>query len=127
MRIAWQLPLAALAAAGLLSGCTGGKAIPAYYLGTGGSPQRGKQVIVQYKCGSCHEIPGVPGAHGNFGPPLDFMSRRTYIAGDFPNVPVNLVHWIQAPTSMKPKTAMPDLGLSKQEAADAAAYLQTLR
>jgi cytochrome c1 len=37
------------------------------------------------------------------------------------------VHWIESPTSMKPKTAMPDLGLTQTQATDVAAYLQTLR
>lgn len=32
-----------------------------------------------------------------------------------------------SPRSMKPKTAMPDLGLSGQQAKDVAAYLETLR
>jgi cytochrome c len=72
-------------------------------------------------------IPGVPGAHGTFGPPLNLMALRTYIAGEFPNDLENLTRWIQAPTAMKPKTTMPDLGLSEQEAAHAAEYLETLR
>jgi cytochrome c1 len=55
------------------------------------------------------------------------MGSRTMIAGDFPNMPENLAHWVQAPTSMKPKTAMPDLGLTDQQARDVAAYLETLR
>jgi len=62
-----------------------------------------------------------------FGPPLTSFGDRTYIAGNFPNVPKNLVHWIMAPQMMKPKTAMPDLGLSEQQARDVAAYLYTLR
>lgn len=72
-------------------------------------------------------IPGIDHADGSFGPPLIAMSRRTYIAGEFPNVPQNLVHWIQSPPSMKPKTAMPVLGLAQQEATDVASYLETLR
>jgi cytochrome c len=55
------------------------------------------------------------------------MSRRTYIAGEFPNDPQNLVSWIESPPSLKPKTAMPVLGLSRQEATDVASYLETLR
>lgn len=72
-------------------------------------------------------IPGVRHANGAFGPPLMAMSRRTYIAGEFPNIPANLVRWIQSPTSMKPRTAMPDLGLTHQQATDVASYLDTLR
>lgn len=123
--IAAVVLIAGLAAG--LSGCLGGKAHPGYRVATGGSPQRGEQVIVHYECGKCHTIPGIHDAHGVFGPPLNFMGSRTIVAGNFPNVPDNLVHWIQSPTSMKPKTAMPDLGLSEQQARDAAAYLETLR
>lgn len=110
-----------------LCGCDAGKAKRGYAVATGGSAERGVQVIEHYKCGQCHTIPGIHGAHGVFGPPLIEMGNRTMIAGNFPNVPENLVHWVKAPTSMKPKTAMPDLGLSDQQARDVAAYLESLR
>lgn len=84
-------------------------------------------MIVKYKCGRCHTIPGIPGANGVFGPPLNFMGRRTMIAGNFPNDPENLVRWIMSPQAMKPQTAMPQLGLTDRDARDAAAYLYTLR
>lgn len=124
-RAQWAVVLAVAAAC--LAGCRGGKEKSAYVPVSGGSAQQGKQVIVKYRCGSCHMIPGVPGARGVFGPPLEMMALRTYIAGEFPNNPQNLTHWIEAPTAMKPRTAMPDLGLSGQEALNAAAYLETLR
>lgn len=111
----------------LLAGCDAGKERSAYSIATSGSAQQGKHVIVKYGCGQCHMIPGIPGAHGTFGPPLDMMALRTYIAGEFPNSPENLTRWIWAPTAMKPKTTMPDLGLTQQEAKNAAAYLETLR
>lgn len=46
-----------------------------------------------------------------------------YIAGMLNNEPDNLMHWIRDPKSVNPKTAMPVLGLSAQDAADIAAYL----
>lgn len=113
--------------AGLLSGCTGGKQTAAYQPEIAGSPQTGRVVIEQFRCGKCHAIPGIPNADGVFGPPLNTMSRRTFIAGEFPNTPPNLVRWVQAPKSMKPKTDMPDLGLTHDQATDVAAYLETLR
>ncbi len=113
--------------AAVLSGCTGGQTLQPYTVGTGGYAHRGQQVMMKYRCGSCHTVPGIRNANGVFGPPLIYMARRTYIAGEFPNQPDNLVHWIMSPTSMKPATAMPDLGLSEQDARDAAAYLYTLR
>ena len=45
----------------------------------------------------------------------------------FANTPDNLVHWVMAPQSMKPRTAMPELGLTESQARDVAAYLYTLR
>jgi cytochrome c len=112
---------------GLLSGCTGGKVLGSYQVATGGNRARGEQVIIHYKCGSCHTIPGIHNANGVFGPPLNELARRSIIGGEFPNEPQNLVRWVMSPTSMKPATAMPDLGLSEQQARDAAAYLETLR
>jgi cytochrome c len=116
-----------LVLAGLLCGCTGGQATARYSAAVGGSPQPGKQLIAQYKCGTCHTVPGVPGARGVFGPPLNFLGRRTMLAGNFPNTPDYLVRWIMSPQTMKPGTAMPDLGLDERQARDVAAYLETLR
>jgi cytochrome c len=128
MRIRYcQLGVIVSITAGLLAGCTGGRTVQSYPIATGGYAHRGKQIMVQRHCGSCHTIPGIRNANGVFGPPLAFFARRTYIAGNFPNAPDYLVHWIMSPTSMKPKTAMPDLGLSEQQARDVAAYLYTLR
>lgn len=94
---------------------------------TGGDAARGHAVIATAGCGSCHTIPGVDAANGLVGPPLLWFSRRTYIAGELPNTPENLVHWVQAPTSIEPATAMPTIGLTEQQARDVAAYLYTLR
>lgn len=111
----------------LLSGCTGGQTPRPMPVATGGVAKRGRLSIANYHCGACHTIPGIRGAHGVFGPPLNFMGRRTYIAGEFPNTPNTLAHWIMSPTSMKPGTAMPDLNVPQQQARDIAAYLYTLR
>lgn len=114
-------------AAGIVSGCSGGQKIESYTPITGGYAHRGKQIMEQRECGTCHTIPGIPNANGVFGPPLMMFARRSYIAGNFPNTPSYLVRWIMSPKSLKPKTAMPDLGLSRQQARDVAAYLYTLR
>ena len=111
----------------LLSGCTGGQQPRRIAVATGGVPGVGRQVIAKYHCGECHTIPGIRGAHGVFGPPLNAMGRRTYIAGQIPNAPDNLVHWIMEPTSLKPQTAMPDLNIPEQQARDVAAYLYSLQ
>ena len=69
-----------------------------------------------------------------FGAPRVWWGRRwsrsrvrTYIGGNFPNTPDTLMHWIMAPQAMKPKTAMPTLGLSQPQARDVVAYLETLQ
>jgi cytochrome c len=117
----------AFAALALLSGCTGGRTVFAYTTPTGGDFARGKQLIAAYGCGSCHLIPGISGAEGMVGPPLLAFGRRTYIAGEIPNKPANLVVWLINPKSVEPGTAMPVLGLSEQQARDISAYLYSLR
>jgi cytochrome c1 len=93
----------------------------------GGDPSRGATAIARFDCGSCHTVPGIAGAHGQVAAPLLWFSRRTFIAGVLPNTPDNLIRWIREPNVVEPKTAMPTLGLSDQEARDVAAYLYTLR
>jgi len=93
----------------------------------GGDVNRAKQEMQMYGCGSCHEIPGVPAAHGAVGPPLSGMGKRAYVAGKLPNEPDNLIYWIQHPQSVWPGNAMPNLGVTDQDARDIAAYLYTLK
>jgi cytochrome c1 len=128
-----RLPLATIAATAVMGaclvfeGCTGGQTKPSYSLSSIGNPQHGKELISSYGCGACHIVPGVRSARGLVGPPLFDFSERTMIAGELPNTPPNLVRWIQNPKIVEPNTAMPDLGLSQQQAYDIAAYLYTLR
>lgn len=93
----------------------------------GGSVPRGRELIKEIGCGSCHTIPGVTGATAKVGPSLDGIASRAYVGGVAENTPENLVQWIQNPPAMSPKTAMPNLGLSPAQAKDIAAYLYTLR
>lgn len=89
--------------------------------------KRGRDHMQYYGCGSCHTIPGVPGAHATVGPPLDRMGVRTYIAGTLPNSPQHLAQWIQHPQQVHPGTAMPELGVTSADASDIAQYLEELR
>jgi cytochrome c len=89
--------------------------------------RRGQMLITIYGCGSCHETPGVAGAHGMVGPPLTHMARRTIIAGLLPNTAPNMVHWLRAPQSLVPGNAMPNMGIGERDGRDLAAYLATLR
>jgi cytochrome c len=109
----------------LTSGCTESPP-PTQQTVAGGDARRGARLIAAYGCGSCHAIPGVPGARGNVGPPLTAFAERTYIAGALRNEPVALVRWIRFPQFVEPGTAMPDLGVTEQQARDIAAYLYTL-
>lgn len=108
------------------AGCRGGRQEHAYRPATGGSPARGKALVVAFGCGACHTIPGVRGAAGVVGPPLTTFARRSFIAGEAPNTPENLVRWIRDPQSIEPATAMPKLDLTEAQARDVAAYLYTL-
>lgn len=94
---------------------------------TGGDPRRGHAAIHTHGCSSCHTIPGVDGADALVGPPLDHLASRTYIGGVLPNTPDNLVRWILDPPGVDPKTAMPNLHVSEQDARDIAGYLYTLK
>jgi mono/diheme cytochrome c family protein len=90
-------------------------------------PQRGRIAVQQYACGTCHEIPGIVGATQPVGPPLAGIGSRPYIAGILPNTRDNMIAWLQRPSAVDPRTAMPDLALSARDAADIAALLETLR
>lgn len=92
----------------------------------GGDPARGRSLIPEYGCGSCHVIPGVPGAEGKVGPPLTHFAERSFIAGNLRNEPTALAHWIRFPDHVEPGTAMPNLGVTEAHARDIAAYLYTL-
>ncbi len=94
---------------------------------TGGDPARGKEIIPRYGCEACHSIPGVAGAHGQVGPPLDGIAGRPALAGGLPNTPDNLMRWIRDPQAIQPGTAMPVLGVTERDVRDIAAYLYTLR
>jgi cytochrome c2 len=94
---------------------------------TGGEPGIGKQVIQQYGCGSCHTIPGIPGANALVGPSLEHIASRMYIAGVLTNTPEHMLRWLQDPPAVDPLTAMPNLGVTEADARDMAGYLYTLR
>jgi cytochrome c1 len=93
----------------------------------GGDAAHGRDVIAAVGCGGCHQIPGVAGANGRVGPPLDHLGARTVLAGYFPNTPANLVGWIEAPQRLLPGNAMPNPEINDHDARDVAAYLYSLR
>ena len=57
------------------------------------------------------------------GPSLERLKVKMYVAGTLTNTPHNLMRWIQDPQQIRPHTAMPNLGVSLEDARDIAAYL----
>jgi cytochrome c len=92
----------------------------------GGDLSRGRRAISAYGCGACHVVPGVVGARGLVGPPLNSFAHRAYVAGSLPNTPTNLVRFLQVPQSIRPGSAMPNLDVAEADARDIAAYLYSL-
>ena len=107
----------------LLAGCWSEQLPQTSQLVPNGNPQRGRELVVDYGCQTCHAIPTVGGAPSYVGPPLEHWPQRNYIAGQFVNSPINLVAWLQNPQQMSPGTAMPNLGVTQQDARDMAAFL----
>jgi cytochrome c len=92
----------------------------------GGNARAGAHAIRKYGCIACHTIAGVPGARGLVGPPLDGIADRSYLAGELPNTPANMMRWIQHPREVEPHTAMPEMSVTEDDSRDIAAYLYTL-
>jgi cytochrome c2 len=121
---------AALLAALLLlcaAGCRGDARRLALTDVPGGDPDAGRAALRVYGCEACHTIPGIRSAQADVGPPLADFAYRQFIAGELPNSANNLVFWIRFPQEVEPGTAMPNLGVTEQDALDIAAYLATLR
>ena len=90
---------------------------------TGGEPRQGERLMQHYGCGTCHQIPGVPGASGTVGPALAGLGQRSYLAGKLSNSPENLLRWIQYPQQVVPGNAMPNMNIPDEDARHIAAYL----
>ncbi len=85
----------------------------------------GKALFLQKGCVACHTIEGV--SSGTVGPNLTHQGSNPQIAGVLPNNKDNVIKWISNPPAVKPGTAMPNLGLTPDEAAQIADYLQSLK
>ena len=92
----------------------------------GADQARGQELIREFGCGTCHQIPGIGGANGAVGPPLTNWAKRHYIAGALTNTPKNLVPWIMDAQQVEPGTVMPNLCVGEQQAQDISAYLYSL-
>lgn len=85
--------------------------------------ERGRALVYDHGCGTCHVIPEVEGADGLTGPPLTAMERQAYVAGVLPNTPAALARFIMDPQAVDPRSAMPDLGIGAGDAAAISAFL----
>ena len=92
-----------------------------------GSERSAPDLMIQYGCPTCHVIPNVPGAVGKVGPPLQALFQRSYLAGSIPNTPQNLEQWIMHPQHYRPGTAMPEMGVSAQDARRIANFIESNR
>lgn len=92
-----------------------------------GNAERGRALIADHGCATCHSIPGERGPLAHVGPPLTQFSRRTNIGGSLPNRPDVLVRFLMNAPRELPGTGMPDLDLSEAEARDIAALLYSFR
>ncbi|MGA2604529.1 MAG: c-type cytochrome [Verrucomicrobiia bacterium] len=101
-----------------------------------GDPQNGKKLVGQVGCMACHVIDE---KLMDIKPPAslrqymdDWQYRRLrsqgpQMAGIGTKADVNWIYaWLKDPKQYNPRTKMPNLRLSDQEAADIAAYLSTL-
>lgn len=61
------------------------------------------------------------------GPPLVHFAAQQTIAGKLPNTPDDLRRFLKSPRTVVPYGAMPDLGLTDDQARNVAAYLYTLK
>ncbi len=121
------IALCALAAVGTtLAGCNDESASSSA-AATGGDAHRGRALIRQDGCGSCHTIPGIEDATGDVGPPLTAVGRRIYLAGLVRNTPDGMVAWLRNPQAIVPGNVMPNMQIDERDARDIAAYLYTLR
>jgi mono/diheme cytochrome c family protein len=90
------------------------------------SAQRGRDAMHQYACSACHDVPGLTGPRTRVGPRLEGFASRALVAGKLPRTTDNIVRWLRHTQQVKPGTAMPELGVTEQDARDMAAYLETL-
>jgi cytochrome c2 len=107
---------AVLALAGLAACSAPGDSDDATANALGGDPARGRAMLRKYGCQSCHTIPGVAGANGLVGPPLAGIASRGYIGGVLVNTPENMSRWIQDPRAVDSLTAMPNVGVTPDDA-----------
>ncbi len=88
-----------------------------------GDAKAGEKIVKSIGCQGCHVVGEgsreVAGPHRTFGQPLENIGNKTTYEWVF--------DWVRNPKHYNPKTYMPNLRLSDQQAADVATYLMTLK
>ena len=95
-------------------------------IGSDAAQLREAKALIAANCAACHRVPGVATAQGRVGPSLAGISRQQIIAGHFANTPENLTAWIEHPQHFLPGDAMPEMGLSHEQARKIVDYLYTM-
>lgn len=95
-----------------------------------GNPARGRELMEQKSCGSCHEFSGVPSFMTRPDPTVreEQQKRALRLAPDLRHARERfhraaMVAWLRDPKALKEDTLMPAHGLSELDAVDVTAYL----
>ncbi|MEI9951551.1 MAG: c-type cytochrome [Pseudomonadota bacterium] len=94
-----------------------------------GNASRGRELMEQKGCASCHAFTGAPAFTFSEAPPASSdAARAALLAPDLRFTRERfrrdrLLGWLLNPKAIKPDTRMPNFDLSRAEAADIAAYL----
>jgi len=108
----------------------GGHAEPGAESDVTGNAQRGRELMEQKGCASCHAFSGVPSFAVSETPPAGSdAARAATLAPDLRFTrdrfrPGSLLAFLLDPKAVKPDTRMPNFDLSQAQAADIAAYLR---
>lgn len=92
-----------------------------------GDPAIGRQLVDQYACLACHQVPGFEGPQGSLGPSLAGIGSRPTIGGRVPNSAATLTTFLQNPQAVDPQNRMMSVGVSEEDARHIAAFLFTLQ
>jgi cytochrome c2 len=96
-----------------------------------GDPEAGRKLVDKRGCGSCHVMSGVAPLEASKIPvemDADTLARAMLLAPDLRVTRKRfrrevLVRWLRTPADVKRDALMPDLGLTRQEANDIAAFI----
>jgi cytochrome c oxidase subunit II len=88
---------------------------------------QGLATFTKRGCQACHSVSAVNAPKGQIGPNLARVGARKYIAaGTLLNTDEHLARWIRDPQSFKEGVAMPNLGVTEDEARQLVAYFRAL-